>query len=585
VTSPASSGPAGSLFEGQVAAHYLLSMLAGSQPRGLPGTTIERVELQRGSEGHPLDDVIVHAHGSQGEQAVLAIQVKRSIKFTASDPVFRAVVSQIADTTRQIDLKSERYEFAIAIARTSRQIDGAYQDVLAWARDLGSAKSFIDRIDRAGAANDDMRRFVQTFRAHLSDCGVSADDEMVWSLFRRLQILTFDYTAPGSASEELAKERAAGVLHADESHRASTLWATLIESALRIASHGGERTRDQLLEDLRTQSFRFVGMRRFVSARAALSEAAVHALAEINDHVGDAVLARHQHLDAVRAALDQHRYIEIRGEAGVGKSALLKHLALQVAKESQVIVFAPDRTEPRGWFALRSVLGFDGSARELLSDLAADGGAVLFIDNLDNFDEQERKTVSDIVLEAAKVPGFAIVATARHSFDKDELSWLPPDALRALGSAAPVMIGELSESEIDELKMTAPALAALLSNAHPAREVTRNLYRLSRLLSLGSNELAVRTEIDMAEQWWQTADGRRDEGYRERARLLVFLANQALQRAQPLSTANQPAQAINALVRSETLRDLGGDRVAFWHDVLREWAIANLLFTDATAIG
>jgi hypothetical protein len=560
-------------------------MLAGSQPRGLPGTTIKRIELQRASEGHPLDDVIVHAHDSQGEQAVLAIQVKRSITFAPSDPVFRAVVGQIADTSRQIDLNNERYEFAIAIARTSRQIDGAYQDVLAWARDLGSAQGFMERIERAGAANDDMRRFVQTFRGHLSDFGVSADDDMVWSLLRGLQILTFDYTAPGSASEELAKERAVGVLNPDESHRASTLWATLIESALSIASHGGERTRDQLLEDLRTQSFRFAGMRRFVSARAALSEAAEHALAEINDHVGDAVLARHQHLGAVRAALDQHRYVEIRGEAGVGKSAVLKHLALQVAKESQVIVFAPDRTAPRGWFALRGVLGFDGTARELLADLAADGGAVLFIDNLDNFNEQEQKTVSDIVLEAAKVPGFAVVATARHSFGKDEPSWLPSDALRQLGSAAPVIIGELSESEVDELKITAPALAALLSNTHPAREVTRNLYRLGRLFSLGSNEPAVRTEIEMAEQWWQTADGRRDEGYRERARLLVFLANQALHRAQPLSTVDQPTQAIDALVRSETLRDLGDDRVAFWHDVLREWAIANVLFSDSTALG
>src|SRR5262249_38688101 len=41
---------------------------------------------------------------------------------------------------------------------------------------------------------------------------------------------------------------------------------------------------------------------------------------------------------------------------------------------------------------------------------------------------------------------------------------------------------------------------------------------------------------------------------------------------------------VNALVRSETLRDLGGDRVAFRHDVLREWAIANLLFVESDAI-
>jgi hypothetical protein len=44
--SPAASGPAGTSFEGQVGATYLLTMLIGAEPRGLPGTTIDRVELR-----------------------------------------------------------------------------------------------------------------------------------------------------------------------------------------------------------------------------------------------------------------------------------------------------------------------------------------------------------------------------------------------------------------------------------------------------------------------------------------------------------------------------------------------------------
>ena len=94
-TSPSSSGPAGAHFEGQVGAHYLLSILASAAPRGLPDTTIDRVECQRAAEGRPLDDIIIHAHNSQGEALVLEIQVKRSITFAPTDPVFRETVSQI----------------------------------------------------------------------------------------------------------------------------------------------------------------------------------------------------------------------------------------------------------------------------------------------------------------------------------------------------------------------------------------------------------------------------------------------------------------------------------------------------------
>src|SRR3954451_24583151 len=101
-------------------------MLTGAEPRGLPGTTIERVEFQRASEGRFLDDVIVHARDARGGAAVLEIQVKRSIAFAPTDPVFRAVVGQLVRASGRPDFRSSRYELAIATARTSHKIDGAY---------------------------------------------------------------------------------------------------------------------------------------------------------------------------------------------------------------------------------------------------------------------------------------------------------------------------------------------------------------------------------------------------------------------------------------------------------------------------
>ncbi len=583
-SSPASSGPAGSHFEAQVAAHYLLSMLARSEPRGLPGTEIDRLELQRAAEGRPLDDVVVHAHDMYGAPAILEIQVKRTITFSPGDSVFFGVVAQIVKASRQAHFRDSRYELAIATARTSRKIDGAYQDVLTWARQLDDAATFTARIARPGSANDDMRSFVRTFKSHLGAAGAPDDDETVWGLLRKLQILVFDFTAQGSASEELAKERAVLALHPDEVSRAGNLWTTLVELALRVAASGGERTRDGLIEDLRRQGFRLAGERRYASARAALSEASRHALADIRDTVGEVKLTRSEFMAAVRAALDGGRYVEIRGDAGVGKSGVLKHFALQAAAESRVVVLSPGRVTPRGWTAMRAALGFDGSARDLLSDLANDGGAILFVDNLDFFNEEERTTVVDLVREAANVPGLAVLATARRDFGVEEPNWLPADALAHLGPAQSVVIGELNETELDELRHAAPALAGLLANSHPARDVTRNLFRLARLASRPGDEPVPRTEVDMAELWWQTADGKRDVDHRERARGLKVLAEQALSSAGPFDVSSQPARAVDALVSSETLRDLGGDRVAFRHDVLREWAIANLLHAEPAII-
>jgi len=347
---------------------------------------------------------------------------------------------------------------------------------------------------------------------------------------------------------------------------------------MEVAVSGGDRNRVRLIDDLRRQSFRLAGERRFASARAALAEASRNALADIRDRVGDVILTRRELVAAVHDALDSGRYIEIRGDAGVGKSGVLKHFAEQIATESQVIVLAPGRTIGRGWTVMRGMLGFDGSAHDLLTDIACDGGAILFIDGLDFFTDEERVTVVDLIRQAPNIPGFAVVATKRSNFEVEEPNWLPSDALDRLGRTDPIMIGELSESEVEEIRHTAPRLAPLLAGTHPARDVTRNLFRFDRLANWPGNEPFPRTEVDMAVQWWRTADGRLDNGnHRERARLLRTLAEQALAGVDSLDVRDRPATAIDALVKSETLRDLGNDRVSFKHDVLREWAIANLL--------
>jgi hypothetical protein len=65
---------------------------------------------------------------------------------------------------------------------------------------------------------------------------------------------------------------------------------------------------------------------------------------------------------------------------------------------------------------------------------------------------------------------------------------------------------------------------------------------------------------------------------------LKALAEQALAGAERLTVKDMPAVAVQALIGSESLQDLGDDRVAFRHDVLREWAVANLLLSDETLI-
>lgn len=99
------------------------------------------------------------------------------------------------------------------------------------------------------------------------------------------------------------------------------------------------------------------------------------------------------------------------------------------------------------------------------------------------------------------VSGMSVIATARRDFGVVEPSWIPADVIDRLGRAEPVVIDELSDAETEELRNAAPQLRGLLADNHPARQVARNLFRLSRLASLPLGAPVLRTEVDMATQW------------------------------------------------------------------------------------
>ena len=578
MTNPASTGGSGALFEAQVGAAYLLSMLLEVDARGLPNCRIESIQLQRGQEGFPLDDVIVQGQDRSGRPATLEIQVKRSITFAPADEVFQDVVNQVKKAMDDPAFWGSHHQLAVAIARTTQKIDAAYQDVLNWARNIEDATTFHGRLNRPGEANDSMRSFVSTFRDNLKAAGASHDDETVWKILRRFHILAFDFSATDSASAELMHERALRALEPGGMDQARNLWSRLAELSLQIAVNAGHRTRESLLADLST--FRLAGSHNNRQALAAIAEESQLALSDINDRVSGVCLMRQRRVEAIRDAMSRSRYVEIRGEAGVGKSGVLRRLAEDLSAEAQVLVLSPNRVIQRGWLSMKAAIGYEGSGRDLMNDLSLSGAAVVFIDSLDFFAAEEKTSVRDIVRFAAQVPDIWVIATARVEFAKTEPNWLPDDALMSLGQTDPVLIEELDDTEVNELKERAHRLSELLSDSHPAQAIVRNLFRLSRLANRADTDFWPATEAEMAKQWWDLADGRSDSGLRNRSRLIRRLTEHSLSSMQPYNTEAEDTETLDQLVSSGTLRDYGNDRVIFRHDVLREWAIANIVFVE-----
>ena len=203
----------------------------------------------------------------------------------------------------------------------------------------------------------------------------------------------------------------------------------------------------------------------------------------IGNTIAGVTLSRLEPVAELDEAMDTHRLIEIRGDPGVGKSWMLRNVAERAARQAPIIVLDSVATPSGGWIAFSQALGIPGTAREFLGDLAASGGATIFIDGLDMFtDPGRQRTVSELLRAASLILGFTVIVTARTIPNADAEPWLDDGITAALGGTHIVRVSELTDAEVAILVDQAPALRALLDASHPAAKLARNLYRLSRLL-------------------------------------------------------------------------------------------------------
>jgi len=573
-SSPVGRGGAGTYIEGELGAYYLLQMLAGSEARGLPSARIERLQFQGENEGYALDDLIVHGMSEKGT-SILEIQSKRSITFSPKDPIFQSVCEQIARSNPS-QKPTDRHLLAVATQRTSHAISGPYQDVLEWARKAESGIQFFARLELKGVASEQMRSFAEAFRNHLITYGIADDVEVLWAIIRRFLILEFDFESGASQAKSHALTLARQVLAAEDATRAEALWSSLIELAIEMGKASGSITRQLLIDRLRARGFRLAGDRNFVLARAKLEEMTRQALMEIGTTVAGVNLPRLGALADLEKARNQHRFIEITGKPGVGKSWVLKHLAERQGREGHVIFLDPVGTPDGGWPSLAQRLGIPGTAKDFLGDLAASGGGILFIDGLEMFTSAERRrTVNDLLREIAQISGFTVVVSKRPDIGVEDTSWVAEDALAKLGALRTVVVGDLDDDEVAALSDAAPELRALLSPGHPAASIARNLYRLTQLLKVPSSA-DIRSEVALADRWWNCADGAKPDEVRPAQRLLAELAAAALVGEDTIEvTTDTPART--HLLRSLSLTEPKRDRLGFYHDVLRDWAIGARL--------
>lgn len=585
--SPELTGGAGFAFEDAVAASYLVAMLAERRARGLREGTPSRVSLQRGALGRPLDDIVVSADTPNGS-VMLDLQVKRSFSFSAheSNGDFFDIVARAQETLSKSAFRPGLDRVGVATDEIKNGDLRQVSTLCEWARDSATAADFLARVAKPGIASAAKRKAVDALKAGLAKpLGRVPTDEEVHNFLRHFVLLRFEVMSEGASDLTWILDRLEDCLRAATDTNAEDLWGAIRTIARDASGRAGSFDRQSLIERLGRPA-RFSSAVGLASDLGRLDDEAQLALSTIEHGIDGLVVPRDGLVEQVRSQFDDNRVVQLVGQPGSGKSALLRNLAERAG--GGAIVLRADRLVAGGWPAYAQRLGLATSTPlPLLREMAATAEPVLFIDGLDRVSKPDRAVIIELVSLVLADPGLSrwkIVASLRDGGWQRVRRWLPAVRGITIGS---VEVPNLDEDEAQLIASERPRLASLLFGAANVREMARRPFFLNVLAcAVDLDTETPSTETELLAAWW--AGGGYDAEGAQRAKRQNALVGLARASATNLGRDGRVAlldlDAVESLKADAVLHDAEpGHTVSFSHDIFFEWAFTHVLMDAGDA--
>jgi hypothetical protein len=584
------AGGEGFSFEGEVAAFYLVALLAQAYAPGIDDRVVVRVSVQQRDFGEPLDDVIVDALDVSGHPTRLSLQVKRSltISSSATNDDFRSIIRDSWATLGKDTFRANTDRYGAAVGTIASAKDRALKTLCDWARESVTAYHFEARFAPGGNASAVAREVRSVIKDLLDEAkGASCTSEDMHQFLAHFVIIQFDLLREGATDPSEAINRLRDCLDPAEADNAPLVWSRLVQLARASAGKAGQFDRMRLVHSLSSVA-RLRAARRFQDDLDKLSELAKGYASLIQDDVGGTKLNRTSMLDQINRKLLTSRFVQIRGLPGSGKSVLVR-LAVQRALERGPVLFLKaEQLEGTSWIAYANAHGLSRTPlQELLVEIAAVGVPTLFIDAIDRIEKQHQPVVLDVlrtIVESPLLEQWRVVASLRDSGIEVLRNWLGTflDVL----SIESLEVVRLDDEEAEELSVQKPHLRALLFGAGPVREIVRRPF-FAKVLNQSyvanplSSSFTPQSEVDLIENWWRKggydASGR---SALERQRTLLNLARlHAQQLSQPIRLSQlQSVEQVDGLRSDGILQNAReGISVRFSHDIFFEWAFFQVL--------
>ncbi len=586
--SPELTGGAGFTYEAYVAAHYLVALLAEGSAPGLNHRIVRHVALQQKSAGEPLDDVIVDGSGV-GDQSRLSLQVKRQLTISgaATNTDFREVVVNSWATLQKPDFRENADRYGVATGTVSADRLRELRRVCELARNSTDSASFFARGEEHGHAGREFNAIIDVFRTILADNGIKTSNDELYRLLKHFVVMQFDFLSEEATVASDAVEKLRAFLPT-ESERAPELWQQLVGMARDGAGKAAEYDRIALVSRLGAQ-YHLAPAPSLRADLEILERFSADGIASVLTDIAGSRIDRPHLREQVRLASEQQRFVQIRGLPGTGKSVLLHDLAVEHRTTGIALFLKSDRLQGNNWIEFATALGLSTTdPRLLLTELAAGGRPILFLDGIDRINGARRNIIVDLLntMFAAPDSPWRIIATLRDSGIEPLRTWLPQSAIgHGVGS---VEVLAFDDAEAEALSAQQPSMRPLLLGNPKLQAIARRPFFASVLAKATPSEASADTsapqsEADLIKQWWKGGGYSADAAsVLQRKRALLEIASKCASRSgmnvRLSRLTPETAASLHELVDDEIIQAVGDDdRYRFAHDIYFEWSFYQFL--------
>jgi ABC-type iron transport system FetAB ATPase subunit len=584
VSSPASTGGAGNVFEQAVGAYLLSQLLVGATPPVLIDCTVVEIAFQTEYRGWKTDDFLVSAQTASGATRRLAGQVKRSFTVSSIDAEFKnSIVDFWSDLHNPAIFSPEHDRFAFVVQLGTNTLIRHFGSLLDCARASSDAQDFEKRLAITGLLSSTAIRYcdeVVTIVKEAVNAEVTRSE--VFPLLKVLHILSLDLATSTRQAEALMKSLLAFTATTQQrDDSASRTWNELIVLSAEGAAGAKAFRRDDLPVQM-VQRHSNCGAEQPMIV--ALREHSSVIMRGIRSTIGRSLhLPRASLVQQVLTALEDSRIVLVSGAAGNGKSAIAKQVVTLLGRDHFTFAFRSEEFAQPHFDSTLAMANIGGRTATLATILAGQERKIVLVESLERLLEKStRDAFIDLLALVDDDPTFRLVVTCRdYSADLVREAFL-----RQLETEyASVLVPPLTEAELDQVQDEDSSLAIPLASSH-LRKILSNPYVLDKARSIKwSAESALpASEREFRDLFWREivrVDHRPASGMPAK-RDATFMEI-ALRRARALSvyasSTGLDDGALNGLI-SDSLVVHAEDRedlIAPAHDVLEDWAILRWL--------